>query len=265
VARGLDTGSEVATGDAAREADRGLHGLEHRAAEIEPEGDKRHHHRAGHAAQRHRVALLRALHRRHGRGGSLVPRDLLGAGEHRGEGPVDAGDGPVAGERIGIGDLEPLQPRAVILAVGLVLRKRGFQEAAQLVMRRAGARVLQLHGDLAFGVLECLPVLRQQLGVLAAQEHVLPFLHLGLERHARAQDRVLRLEVLAADAVQVLDGAVDAGERGDADADGNGHHAGHQHQHLELQAADLHRLLFDVEVELDFDGAAICAFFIPPL
>jgi len=70
-------------------------------------------------------------------------------------------------------------------------------------VRRGRARVLQLDRGVALALFERLPVTVERLRVLAAQQDVLPFLHLLLERDGGAKDRALRLEILAADPVEI--------------------------------------------------------------
>jgi uncharacterized membrane protein len=193
-------------------------------------------------------------------------RELLGV-HHQCRGrAIDTIDGLVARERVGAAFLELRQTLAITLARRLVRCDGLLEERAQVVVRRGRARVLQLDRGVALAVLERLPVAVESLRVLAAQQDVLPFLHLLLERDGCAKDRALRLEVLPADPVEILDRSVHARDGGDADADGNGHHAGHQHQYLELEAAKLHwGSLLNFEVELDLDGTAGRAGLVAPL
>src|SRR4029077_6393101 len=87
--------------------------------------------------------------------------------------------------------------------------------------------------------------------VLAAKEHVLPLLDLLLERDRRAQDGLLGLEVVAADAGELLGGAIDAAQCRERYGEHDGEAARHQEEDLGLEAADLHGARYVVVIILE--------------
>ena len=127
-------------------------------------------------------------------------------------------DHPVAG---GLGGLEAADGRPVPLAHDGVLG-RGLvgQGGIQPHLGEQDLQLQEIGVDLPFGLLESGPVLGQLLGIVAAQQHVLPFLDLGLEIALRLAGQVRR----AHDAVGLLKVGADGRRHGvHADVVGPGH------------------------------------------
>ncbi len=236
----LDLGGEVALLDALGEdrgvANRGQHGLAHE----EPEHDQRGQHHAHGADDRRAVAGLRGIDRLRGGLGARLDREALRVLEVLRGGTVDARHRCIARLRIELRLLERLEARPVALARGLVRGAELLELGEDGGVADSGARLAHRIHRVLFLLEELAPVLVERLGVLAAQEDVLPFLHLVLEIDERLQQCRLRLEILAADAVELLDGSVHAREGKNRNCEGYGHRRSDERKDFELQAGSLH-------------------------
>src|SRR6185312_4096640 len=240
VAAGPDLPRQVAPGDSFGEPRRRADGAEYGTPEKDPEHDQRSHERHDRPHEGKAIAGLCALHRFGGRPRAELRGSILDAVERIRERPVDPRHHLVARMRVELGVLEGLQAFAVLGTRGLVRGGELAQRRADFLVGRGGARLLRRFAHVLLAVLELLPVLVERGRVGSAKQDILPFLDLLLERERGAQHRLLGLEILAADAVELLDGAVHARERRERHRQDHGKAAGHEEEDFELQASNLH-------------------------
>ena len=137
-----------------------------------------------------RVAARLRRHR-----GALVGDRLRGPLQQRRRLAVHARHRGIARRRLEAGRLERVEPAPVTLAHRRVrahelLDERAALAGRQLVNELRGERV-----DRPLARLERLPILVELVGLLAAQQRVLPFLHLQLELDERGRHEPLLADV----------------------------------------------------------------------
>ena len=128
-----------------------------------------------------------------------------GVFEQLGRRPINTLDGPVPGARLEAGIDKGLVAGPVGLPHGLVF----VNELDQQVARRGRWHTPEQHGtgllDTRFLLFELAPVLKPLFLVGAAQQDVLPFLHLFLECRHHAADVALGIELVRRQVPEMID------------------------------------------------------------